>query len=119
MKLPGWPDKQPEQVERTLKAWVETPAGRPRLVVLDNLEDVAVMQEWLAWLDQQAGEAVRLLVTAQRRDWPDGLRLSVRPLGEFSLDESRDFLRQYLDEQRAGDGIWTRWRSGWVACLWR
>jgi len=64
MELEQWPDKLPEQAEQTLRAWRET---GPRLVVLDNLEDVAAMGDWL---DRLAGETVRLLVTARRRDWP-------------------------------------------------
>jgi len=55
MGLPGWPEKQPEQVARTLGEWQR---GGPRLVVLDNLEEVGAAREWLARL---SGGAVRVL----------------------------------------------------------
>ena len=37
MGLPGWPDKLPEQVAATLRAWQE---GGRRLIVIDNAEEL-------------------------------------------------------------------------------
>ena len=93
--LPGWPDKLPEQVSRTLEAWRR---GGRRLVVLDNLEEVAAAREWLGRL---SGGGVRVLVTARRTDWPRDLGLRPLRLEVFAPEESRAFLREYLGEERA------------------
>lgn len=50
MLLPDWPEERPEQVRLTLAAWRES---GPRLVVLDNLEEVEGAREVLKLL--QAG----------------------------------------------------------------
>ncbi len=96
--LPNWPDKQPEQVARTLKAWSES---GPRLVILDNLEDVPAARDWLGRLG--GGGTVRLLVTARHTDWPDDLGLEPLPLKVFLAEESCIFLRRYLSDKRATD----------------
>ena len=95
MSLPGWPEKQPEQVARTLGEWQR---GGPRLVVLDNLEQVGAAREWLARL---GGGAVRVLVTARRTDWPGFLGLRALRLESFTPEESRAILRQYQPDGRA------------------
>jgi tetratricopeptide (TPR) repeat protein len=65
LQLERWPDKQDEQVAATLKAWQEGAAGGElRLVVLDNLEDPALLGEWLPRLG-----GLRLLVTTRRTDF--------------------------------------------------
>jgi len=96
MALPGWPQKQPEQVERTLEEWRR---GGPRLVVLDNLEKVAAARAGRARL---SGGAVRVLLTARRADWPRDLGLRPLRLEVFTPEESHEFLRRYLPEERAG-----------------
>ncbi|MCP4655162.1 MAG: hypothetical protein GY856_07055, partial [bacterium] len=95
MRLPGWPDELPAQVACTLEAWRR---GGRRLVVLDNLEDVAAAREWLGRLG-----GARVLLTARRADWPRDIGLRALRLDVFSLDESQAFLREYLDESRATD----------------
>jgi hypothetical protein len=45
MGLRFWPEKLDEQVNATLRAWEQ--AGERRLVVLDGLEEEAILQEWL------------------------------------------------------------------------
>ena len=97
MDLPGWPREQPEQVNCTLAAWR---AAGPRLVVLDNLEDVAAARKWLPRL---AAPTLRLLLTARRAAWPRDLGLRALPLDLFTAAESRDFLRRALPQSRAGD----------------
>ena len=97
MALPNWPDRQPEQVARTLAAWRES---GPRLVVLDNLEEVAAAREWLPRL---GGPTLRLLLTARRAGWPRFLGLGALPLDPFTPEESHDFLRCSLPEGRASD----------------
>jgi len=86
MGLQPWPEKQPEQVEMTLRIWQ---ASRRRLIVLDNLEDPEVLRAWMPRLDR-----CRLLITARRPDWPADLGLQTQPLGLFSPVESRDLLRR-------------------------
>lgn len=60
MSLPHWPEKQEDQVSRTLYEWQQ---GRSRLVIVDNLEDMEAAREWLARLGVGP---VRLLVTSRR-----------------------------------------------------
>jgi hypothetical protein len=74
MGLPNWPEKQPEQVALTLRAWQAQPL---RLVVLDNLEEPALLQDWLPRLG-----GVRLLVTSRQQRWPTDL---VQALGVEAL----------------------------------
>ena len=100
MGLVPWPDKQPEQVARTLDAWRR---GGVRLVVLDNLEEVEAAREWLGRL---SGGGARVLVTARRQDWPRDLGLDQLRLEVFSEEESRAFLREYLGEERATEAEW-------------
>ena len=95
MGLPDWPEKQPEQVARTLSEWQR---GGRRLVVLDNMEQVGTAREWLARL---SGGAVSVLVTARLTDWPGDLGLRPLRLESFRPEESRAFLRQHLPDGRA------------------
>jgi tetratricopeptide (TPR) repeat protein len=97
MVLPNWPAEQPEQVTRTLNEWQRV---GPRLVILDNLEDVGTAREWLGRL---GGGPVRLILTARRSRWPRDLGLAPLPLDFFTPPESHDFLREYLDQGRATD----------------
>jgi tetratricopeptide (TPR) repeat protein len=80
-----WPEKQPDQVEVTLRAWQKE---EPRLVVLDNLEEAAVLKEWLPRLG-----CVRVLVTARRAQWPKSMGMLNLPLGVIQREESRELLR--------------------------
>jgi tetratricopeptide (TPR) repeat protein len=98
MLLPAWPDELPEQVTWTLDAWRRGSASR--LVILDNLEDVEAAREWLGKL---SGGPVRVLLAARRGDWPRDIGLASLSLDMFTPGESRTFLREYLDEDRALD----------------
>jgi tetratricopeptide (TPR) repeat protein len=126
MGLPDWPSEQPEQVTRTLSEWqgggpfdsaqgrpFDPSQDRPRLVILDDLEDVGAAREWLARL---SGGAVRVLLTARRSDWPIDIGLEPLRLDLFSPDESRAFLRRYLPEERASDANLNR-LAGWLGHL--
>ncbi len=93
MLLPGWPDEQPQQVERTLRAWHD---GH-RLIILDNLEDLDLARDWFPSL---AGADIRVLVTARRSDWPRDMGLNLLPLELFTPAESHAFLRRYLPSER-------------------
>jgi tetratricopeptide (TPR) repeat protein len=98
MRLSRWPKELPEQVEAVLRAWHE---GGPRLVVLDNLEDMDAACEWLQRLGE--GGKARLLLTARRGDWPRYLGLEPLRLKVFARREAHDFLRRYLPQKRASD----------------
>jgi tetratricopeptide (TPR) repeat protein len=97
MMLSPWPNEQPEQIRRTLMAWKR---GSPRLLILDNLEDVEAARDWLREL---SGGPVRVMVTARRRRWPRDLGLKSTQLPFFSPKESLEFLRQYLSPDRMTD----------------
>jgi tetratricopeptide (TPR) repeat protein len=93
MGLYPWPEKQPEQVQVTLAAWGR---GGQRLVVLDNAEDPAVVQEWLPQLDNAA-----VLLTARRAEWPVDLGLKQHPLDTLPRSESLALLRKLADRLEA------------------
>ncbi len=98
MDLSPWPDKQPQQVKRTLDAWCQEDGTR--LVILDNLEDVPALRQWLPRLLQGR---LRLLATSRRADWPGDLGLSVTPLAVFRPEESQRLLRHHVPSERASD----------------
>ena len=97
MGLPHWPEKQPDQVAATLRAWQ---SDDPRLLILDNFEDIEFANAVLARLSHSA---LHLLITSRRSDWSSALGLRRLPLDEFTPQESRDFLRKYLPEAREAD----------------
>ncbi len=95
LALPDWPEALPDQVAYTLRVWGD---GRPRLLVLDNLESVPAAREWLGRLN--AGR-LRTLLTARRANWPPDMPLDPLPLAVFTAAESLAFLRRYLGAERA------------------
>ena len=97
MGLPQFPPTIPEQVTATLREWFEE---NPRLLILDNFEEVDSANEVLARLRHSG---LRLLITSRRTDWTSSLGLKRIPLDEFSLQESLEFLRNYLPAERATD----------------
>ena len=86
MGLYPWPKALPEQVQVTLQAW-----GRDgiRLVVLDNVDDVGVVQEWLPKL-----LGARVLITSRQRDWPPDLGVGILPLDSLHRPQSRLLLQR-------------------------
>jgi tetratricopeptide (TPR) repeat protein len=86
MGLPGWPDKLPEQVAATLRAWQE---GGRRLIVLDNVEHLEPLQEWMPKL-----RSCRLLITSRRENWPADLGLQTKRLDELTRIQSIELLRK-------------------------
>jgi tetratricopeptide (TPR) repeat protein len=89
MGLDPWPDDLPGQETRTRAAWAADP--RPRLLALDNLEDLNLLQAWLARL--RVG-GCRLLVTSRRAEWPADLGLAALPLESLPRPESLALLRR-------------------------
>ena len=86
MGLPGWPDKLPEQVAATIRAWQE---GGWRLIVLDNAENLKQLSEWMPKL-----QPCRLLITLPRDDWAADLGLQTERLEELSRIQSIELLRK-------------------------
>ncbi len=70
------------------------------MLILDNFEDLPRAQ---AVLQRLQHPHLRLLLTSRRRDWPPTLGLAPLPLDEFTPEESRAFLRQWLPPERAND----------------
>jgi hypothetical protein len=100
MGIAPWPDAEREQVAATLRAWAADPR---RLVVLDNAEDPALLQEWLPRLG-----GVRALATARLEEWPADLGLMVYPVGLLPRSESLARLRKLAP--RRGGRTWKRLR---------
>jgi hypothetical protein len=99
LPAPIWPEKLPDQVAFTLQWWAQP--GQRRLVVLDNLDDPQVLETWLPQL-----EAVRLLVTTRRADWPRTLPLHVHRLGTLPRAQSAELLCRLaprLEKSRPAD----------------
>jgi len=84
MGLKPWPKDTEGQARLTLRSWQ---TGR-RLIVLDNLEAPALLQEWLPQLGGQC-----VLLTARRAHWPGALGLRLQRLGLLERAESLALLR--------------------------
>jgi tetratricopeptide (TPR) repeat protein len=99
MGLQPWPEQLPDQVGVTLAAWQR---GGPRLLILDNLEDVATAR---AWLGRLSGGPLRVLLTARLADWPGDLGLATLRLDIFSPEESRALLEKTSEVSETSE-VW-------------
>ena len=99
MGLPNWPDRFPEQVAATLRAWQE---GGRRLIVLDNAERLEPLQEWMPKL-----QSCSLLITSRRDNWPRDLGLQTKRLDELTRIQSIELLRKLAPrlQKVADDGL--------------
>ena len=93
MALENWPDDQPSQIILTLHEWK---TNGPRLLILDNFEDVAGAN---AVLPRLMHSNLRLLITSRRTDWPTTIGLSSIPLDIFNKEESLAFLKRSLKKR--------------------
>ncbi|MGQ9711027.1 MAG: hypothetical protein ACUVXE_11240, partial [Anaerolineae bacterium] len=99
----GLPHVEGEDLSDYARRVVETwKRDGPRLLLLDNFEQVEVAARVLGDLQLQHS-SLRLLVTSRRADWPPTLPLAALPLETFSPAESRAFLRRFLPPERATD----------------
>jgi hypothetical protein len=96
---------QRELIAATLKTWVE---DGPRLLILDNFEDVAQVNTVLARFHYPS---IRILVTSRRKDFPKAAGLRLQPLGVFSEAESLDFLGKSLEQPETEAAC--RWPCRW------
>ncbi|WKZ38802.1 MAG: tetratricopeptide repeat protein [Anaerolineales bacterium] len=97
MGLLNFPPTLPEQAEAARQEWMR---NGPRLLILDNFEEIEATNEVLARLRHSG---LRLLITSRRADWSASLGLGRLPLDEFSLQESLDFLRNYIPAERESE----------------
>jgi tetratricopeptide (TPR) repeat protein len=97
MNLQPWSSDTKQQAEITLNAWKES---GPRLIILDNLEDMSAAPAILARLRHSN---IRILITTRQSGWHPALALREIPLPAFSEAESLVFLRRVLDADRASD----------------
>ncbi|NTU79077.1 MAG: tetratricopeptide repeat protein, partial [Chloroflexales bacterium] len=77
---------QEEQVALVLRAWQEP---IPRLIVLDNCEDEALLAAWRP----RIGGGCRVLVTSRSSEWDGALGVVARRLGVLARAESIALLR--------------------------
>ncbi|MEP7135330.1 MAG: toll/interleukin-1 receptor domain-containing protein [Chloroflexota bacterium] len=97
MGLANFPADQPSQVTLTLHTWK---SDRPRLLILDNFEDPALVNNILRYLGHSA---LRLLITSRRSDWLATTGLHPIPLDVFSAQESLEFLKRALTKRKDAD----------------
>ena len=91
---PNWPEDQPSQVALTLNTWK---SDGPRLLVLDNFEDVDKINNILPRLRHSS---LRLLITSRRTNWPRTSGLSTFQLELFAPEESLAFLKNSLENRK-------------------
>jgi hypothetical protein len=97
MGLDNWPEDQPSQVALTEFTWK---SQGPRLLILDNFEDVANANNILPRFRHSS---IRILVTSRRSDWLPTTGLNPILLELFSPTESLDFLKRSLIKRKEND----------------
>jgi tetratricopeptide (TPR) repeat protein len=86
MGIRDFPDTTSEQVVTTLREWQKQPL---RLLVLDNLENQKILNEWLPKLN-----GLHILVTTRRQQWNLDLGLHILPLDTLPRSDSLTLFRQ-------------------------
>ncbi|MBV6396268.1 MAG: Photosystem I assembly protein Ycf3 [Anaerolineales bacterium] len=97
MNLDPWSQDVDAQAAITINAWKQS---GPRLVILDNLEDMSAAASLLGNLRHSN---IRILITTRQTDWSPSLSLRELKLPVFTEAESLVFLRRYLPPERATD----------------
>jgi len=82
MQISPWPEKMPDQVEATLKAWRQSPR---RLIILNHVDDLAVLNQWMNKFPASA-----FLITSSRIETYSGF--SPVHLGALRREESTALL---------------------------
>ncbi|MGB7876029.1 MAG: hypothetical protein WBL25_16730 [Anaerolineales bacterium] len=90
---------QREQVANTLHIWQ---ADGPRLLILDNFEDVTKTGTVLSHFQHPT---MRLLITSRRKDFPRSAGLQTQQLDTFSEIESLIFLERTLERDETEESI--------------
>jgi tetratricopeptide (TPR) repeat protein len=95
MELSNWRENdQNFQVEATLSAWREL---GPRLIVLDDLNDLGSIRDMLGKLKD--GGDIRVLITSRNPNWPPDLIEASLELDVLNDEDSLGFLRQLLSNE--------------------
>jgi tetratricopeptide (TPR) repeat protein len=85
MNLPGFEAlSRPEQIARVRAEWRKP---IPRLLVLDNVEEVEVLRQW-----RPPSGGCRLLITSRRGDWPTWMGVQPLAVGTLPRPESLELL---------------------------
>jgi len=85
MNLPGFEAlSRPEQVARV---WAEWRKPIPRLLVLDNVEEVEVLRQW-----RPPSGGCRLLITSRRGEWPTWMGVQPLAVGTLPRPQSLELL---------------------------
>jgi hypothetical protein len=77
----------PERVAVVASAWA---SDLPRLLIFDNCEDEAILDDWAP-----KGGNCRLLITARRLSWSPERGITALPLGRLTRPESLALLRRH------------------------
>ena len=77
----------PERVAMVASAWAN---DLPRLLIFDNCEDEAILDDWAP-----KGGGCRLLITARRTSWSPERGVTAVPLGRLTRPESLALLRRH------------------------
>ncbi|HXQ34985.1 MAG TPA: TIR domain-containing protein, partial [Anaerolineales bacterium] len=101
MLIQQWPKEQAEQVILTLHTWQK---DGPRLIILDNFEE---LQEASQILARFQNPNLRLLITSRRSDWPSTLGLQRLPLEVFTEADDVAFLQNYTGDKIEADQLIT------------
>lgn len=86
---------QHEQVAATIKIWQNE---NPRLLILDDLEDIGQIHDILAKFQHLP---LHIIITSRRTDFPKSIRLQRQEVDIFSAQESADFLQIDLDKRES------------------
>jgi tetratricopeptide (TPR) repeat protein len=87
MNLPGFEAlSRPEQIARVRAEWRKP---IPRLLVLDNVEEVEVLRRW-----RPPSGGCRLLITSRRGEWPTWMGVQPLAVGTLPRPESLELLCQ-------------------------
>jgi tetratricopeptide (TPR) repeat protein len=87
--------KQEEQVQLVMAAW-QSPL--PRLLIFDNCEDEALLNEW-----RPPTGGCRVLVTSRRATWSASLGVTSMLLGVLARNESIALLQRHRPDLRDAD----------------
>lgn len=83
---------QHEQVAATIKIWQNE---NPRLLILDDLEDIGQIHDILAKFQHLP---LHIIITSRRTDFPKSIQLQRQEVDIFTAQESADFLQINLDK---------------------
>jgi tetratricopeptide (TPR) repeat protein len=93
---PGWATLTPEERVRLVSLAFQEPT--PRLLIFDNCEEEAVLQQW-----RPTTGGCRVLLTSRHARWSRSLGVTTLALAELDQETSVTLLRRYRPELSASD----------------